>query len=141
MLLPCAFWAHDASKMALWAHLCYSVFCNVSELRRDILPPGACCTSRAYARRIVSCRGVCVSSLCPQIPHAPGPTFGVFFPKQLILQPLFLHEQRTTSGSRAANSPEFICACKVFFFGGGGLFFLWGATSLNKLGVRGLLAS
>ena len=38
----------------------------------------ACRTSRASARRIVSCRGACASSLCPQIPHAPAPTFGAF---------------------------------------------------------------
>ena len=34
-----------------------------------MLPPGACRTSCASARRIVSCRGLCVSSLCP-----PNPT-------------------------------------------------------------------
>ena len=43
-----------------------------------MLPPGACRTSRAAARRIVSCRCLCASSLCSQIPHVPAPTFGVF---------------------------------------------------------------
>ena len=39
-----------------------------------MLPPGACRTSSASARRIVWCRGVCVYSLCPQ----PAPIFGGF---------------------------------------------------------------
>ena len=43
-----------------------------------MLPPGARRSSRASARRIVSCRGLCASSLFPQIPHAPAPTFGGF---------------------------------------------------------------
>ena len=43
-----------------------------------MLPRGACRTTRASARRIVSCSGVCASSLCSQIPHVPAPTFGVF---------------------------------------------------------------
>ena len=30
VLLPSAFWAHDASKMAISAHLFYSVFYSVS---------------------------------------------------------------------------------------------------------------
>ena len=42
-----------------------------------MLLPGVCRTSCASARSIVSCRGDCASSLCPQIPHAPAPTFGV----------------------------------------------------------------
>ena len=45
---------------------------------QGMLPPGACRTSRASAKRIVLCRGGCTSSLCPQIPHVPAPTFGVF---------------------------------------------------------------
>ena len=43
-----------------------------------MLPPGACRTSRASARRIVSCKGLCASSLCPQIPVVPAPSFGAF---------------------------------------------------------------
>ena len=43
-----------------------------------MLPRGVCRTTRASARRSVSCRGVCASSLCPQIPHVPTPTFGAF---------------------------------------------------------------
>ena len=49
-----------------------------------MLPPGACRTSPASARRIVSCKGLCADSLCPQIPHAPAPTFGDF----QVLSPL-----------------------------------------------------
>ena len=66
-------------KWPLWAHLFYSVFYNVSELRRAcfrqarvaraVLPPGAL---------FLSCKGLRASSLCPQIPHAPAPTFGGF---------------------------------------------------------------
>ena len=43
-----------------------------------MLPPGACRTSRASTRRSVSCRGLCASSICPQIPHVPAPTCGAF---------------------------------------------------------------
>ena len=76
VLLPEAFWAHSASKMAiLGASLLLStVFQNLG----GMLPPGACRTSSASAKRIVSCRGVCVSSLYPHIPHVPAPTFGGF---------------------------------------------------------------
>ena len=62
----------------LWAHLFYSVCLQCFRAWEGMLPPGACRTSRAPARRIVSCRGLCASSLCPQIPHLPAPTFGVF---------------------------------------------------------------
>ena len=34
----------------------------------------ACRRSRASARRIVPCSGLCASSLCPPIPHAPAPS-------------------------------------------------------------------
>ena len=78
VLLPGAFWAHSASKMAILGAsllLCILQCFGASE---GMLPPGACRSSRASARRIVSCRALCASSLCPQIPHAPAPTFGVF---------------------------------------------------------------
>ena len=80
VLLPGAFWAHGASKIAISGAsllLCIlqSQCFGASE---GMLPPGACRSSRASAKRIVSCRGLCASSLCPQIPHAPAPTFGVF---------------------------------------------------------------
>ena len=52
-----------------------------------MLPPGACRMSHASAKRIVSCGGLCVSSLCSQIPLAPAPTFGAFkndYPQKII---------------------------------------------------------
>ena len=78
VLLPGAFWAHGASKMAILGAsllLCILQCFGASE---GMLPPGACRSSRASARRIVSYRGLCASSLCPQIPHAPASTFGGF---------------------------------------------------------------
>ena len=39
---------------------------------------GACRSSRASARCIVLCRGLCASSPPPQIPRAPAPTLGGF---------------------------------------------------------------
>ena len=47
-----------------------------------MLPPGARArpTSGASARHIFSYRGLCASSLCLQIPHAPAPTLGGFPP-------------------------------------------------------------
>ena len=62
-------------KWPFWAHLFYSVFHSVSELGRACFRQ-ACRTSSASAKRIVSCSGLCISSLYPQIPHAPAPTFG-----------------------------------------------------------------
>ena len=41
-----------------------------------MLPPGAGRTSLASASRIVSRKGLCVSSLCPEIPHVPAPHLG-----------------------------------------------------------------
>ena len=43
-----------------------------------MLPPSACRTSRASARRIVSCRGLCASSLCPKSHMRPLQHFGSF---------------------------------------------------------------
>ena len=78
VLLPGAFWAHGASKMViLGASLLLYVLQHLGA-QEGMLPPGACRTSRASARRIVSCRGLCASSLCPKIPLVPAPTFGVF---------------------------------------------------------------
>ena len=53
-------------KWPFWAHLllCILQCFGASE---GMLPPGACRSSRASARRIVSCRGLCASSLCSQI--------------------------------------------------------------------------
>ena len=80
VLLPGAFWAHGASKMAiLGASLLLSdCILQCFGASEGMLPPGACRSSRASAKRIVSCRGLCVSSLCSQIPLAPAPTFGAF---------------------------------------------------------------
>ena len=78
MLLPGAFWAHGAFKMAVLGAsflLCILQYFRVWE---GMLPPGACRMSHASARRIVSYRGLCVSSPCSQIPLAPAPTFGAF---------------------------------------------------------------
>ena len=78
VLLPGAFWAHGASKMViLGASLLLYVLQHLGA-QEGMLPPGACRTSCASARRIVSCRGLCASSLCSQIPLVPAPTFGVF---------------------------------------------------------------
>ena len=74
-ILPGAFWAHGDSKMAtLGASL---LLCVLQHFRiwEGMLPPGASRTNRASARRIVSCRALCASSLCPQIPHVATPTF------------------------------------------------------------------
>ena len=79
VLLPGAFWAHGASKMAILG--ASFLLCGILQCFRvweGMLPPGACRMSHASARRIVSCRGLCVSSLCSQIPLAPAPTFGAF---------------------------------------------------------------
>ena len=78
VLLPGAFWAHGASKMAILG--ASFLLCILQRFRvwEGMLPPGACRMSHASARRIVSCRGLCVSSLCSQIPLAPAPTFGAF---------------------------------------------------------------
>ena len=78
VLLPGASWAHGASKMAILG--ASSLLCILQCFRvwEGMLPPGACRMSHASARRIVPCRGLCVSSLCSQIPLAPAPTFGAF---------------------------------------------------------------
>ena len=65
-------------KWPFWAHLFYSVFHSVFRVWEDMLPPGACRMSHASARRIVSCRGLCASSLCSQIPLPSAATFGAF---------------------------------------------------------------
>ena len=75
VLLPGAFWAHGASKMAiLGAPLLLCIY-SVSEfwracfrqarVARAVLPPGALFRARAFAL-----------PPRPQIPHAPTPTFG-----------------------------------------------------------------
>ena len=78
----CFYQAHfgrkGASEMAILGSsllLCILQCFGASE---GMLPPGACRSSRASAKCIVSCRGLCVSSLCSQIPLAPAPTFGAF---------------------------------------------------------------
>ena len=78
VLLPGAFWAHGASKMAILGASLLLCILHCFGASEGMLPPGACRSSRASARRIVSCRGLCVSSLCSQIPLAPAPTFGAF---------------------------------------------------------------
>ena len=59
MLLPGAFWAHVLPKWPFWAHLLYSLFYTVSELRtaclrqarvaQAMLPPGALFHAGAFA--------------------------------------------------------------------------------------------
>ena len=78
VLPPGAFWAHGASKMAILGASFLLCILRCFRVREGMLPPGACRMSHASARRIVSCRGLCVSSLCFQIPLAPAPTFGAF---------------------------------------------------------------
>ena len=79
VLLPGAFWAHGASKMAI-LEAPFFTLCILQCFRawEGMLPPSACRMSHASARRIVSCRDLCVSSLYSQIPLAPAPTFGAF---------------------------------------------------------------
>ena len=65
-------------KWPFWAHLLYSVFYNVSELRRAcfrqarvaqaVLLPGALFHAGAFM----------LPPWRPQIPHVPAPTFGAF---------------------------------------------------------------
>ena len=83
VLLPGAFWAHGASKMAILGASLLLCILQCFAASEGMLPPGACRSSRASARRIVSCRALCASSLCPPIPHAPAPTFGVFRSKAI----------------------------------------------------------
>ena len=78
VLLPGAFWAHGASKMAILGASFLLRILQCFRVWEGMLPPGACRMSHASTRRIVSCRGLCVSSLCSQIPLAPAPTFGAF---------------------------------------------------------------
>ena len=63
VLLPGAFWAHGASKMATFGASLLLCVLQCFRVQEGMLPPGACCTSRASARRL------CASSLCPQIPY------------------------------------------------------------------------
>ena len=67
VLLPGAFRRTVLPKWPLWAHIFFTVF------QSFVLPPSACRTSRSSARRIVSCRGVCASSLCPKSHMCPLP--------------------------------------------------------------------
>ena len=50
-----------------------------SSLKEGMLPPGACRTSRASTRRIVSCKGLCASSPYPQSRMCPLPHLGFRF--------------------------------------------------------------
>ena len=66
VLPPGAFWEHGASKMLTsGASL---LFCMLQCFRalEGMLPPGMCRTSRASAKRIVSCTGLCASSCAPK---------------------------------------------------------------------------
>ena len=76
VLLPGVSWAHGASKMAILGASFLLCVLQCFRVWEGTLPPGACRMSHASTRRIVSCRGLCVSSLCSQIPLAPAPTFG-----------------------------------------------------------------
>ena len=76
VLLLGAFWAHGASKMAILGASVLLCILQCFRVWEGMLPLGACRMSHASARRIVSCRGLCVSFLCSQIPLAPAPTFG-----------------------------------------------------------------
>ena len=68
VLLPGAFWAHGASEMAILGASFLLCILQCFRVWEGMLPPGACRMSHASARRIVSCRGLCVSSLCSQNP-------------------------------------------------------------------------
>ena len=76
VLLPGTFWAHVLPKWPLWAHLFYSIFYSVSELRRAW--PGACRTSHASARRIVSCGGLALPPCAPKSHMCPLPHFYIW---------------------------------------------------------------
>ena len=71
-----------------------------------MLAPGACrmTYASASARRIVSRRGLCVSSLCSQIPLAPAPTFGAFRSKTLLVA------QTLHQGCRATAVALHLCS-------------------------------
>ena len=88
VLLPGAFWAHGASKMAILGASFLLCILQCFRVWEGMLPPGACRMSHASARRIVSCRGLCVSSLCSQIPLAPAPTFGAFRSVRVVARQL-----------------------------------------------------
>ena len=85
VLLPGAFWAHGASKMAILGASFLLCILQCFRVWEGMLPPGACRMSHASARRIVSCRGLCVSSLCSQIPLPPAPTLVAFRLNHYIL--------------------------------------------------------
>ena len=84
----CCRWAHCASTRRILRCFQNGHFGRISSTLHFTmfqslggLLPSACRTSRASARRIVSCRGVCVSSLSSQIPLAPALTFS-WLPQQ-----------------------------------------------------------
>ena len=76
----CFYQAHFGRAMLpKWPFLgasCLLCILQCFRVWEGMLPPGARRMSHASARRIVSCRDLCVSSLCSQIPLAPAPTFG-----------------------------------------------------------------
>ena len=98
MLLP---------KWPIWAHLFYSVFYRFSELRRacfrqarvaqDVLPPG-----------VLFCRNLCTSSLCPQVPLLPAPTFVVFQIISSLFSSIFLLDVVLPTFRRSRNLCIFV---------------------------------
>ena len=69
---------HDASKMAALGASLPLCILQCFRAWEGMLPPGARRTSRASARRIVSCKCLCASSLCPPRSHIWG--FPIFHP-------------------------------------------------------------
>ena len=76
VLPPGAFWTHGPSKTAILGASFLLCILQCFRVWEGMLPPSACRMSHASAKRIVSYRGLCVSSLCSQIPLAPAPAFG-----------------------------------------------------------------
>ena len=58
-----------------------------------MLPPSACRPCCASTMEAHCCsKGLCASSLCPQIPHAPAPTFGGFRLRKASVLPALLQK-------------------------------------------------
>ena len=77
VLLPGAFWAHGASKMATLGTSRLPCILQYFRAEEGMLPLGACRTSRASARRIVSCRGLSFPPSAPKSHMRPLPHLGV----------------------------------------------------------------
>ena len=137
MLLPVAFWAHGASKMALLGASLLPFILQCFRAQKDVLPPGACRASRASARRIVSCRAFALPSCASKSHMRPPPHLGVSGkpsvwkpPRPVDLLPAKLSLRQSHSDLEDPQIPEtnsprayFRCAStQPFFLTSRGLF-------------------